>query len=234
MSNPPAFQMYASDYYLDTNSWTVDEIGIYQRLLLTEWVNGGLPNDEVRLARIAGCSLKKFQKGWRIIKFKFTQNGDNLLVNKRLENVREQQAKYRELQSEKGKLSAEKRWKDHITVVKKRLQPKDNTSSSTSTSKDIKNKDIYGEFSNVKLTQEEYSKLITKFGEPATKEKIENLSIYLASKGKKYANHYATILTWDRKNPTPIPLRKIEPSNIPRTDPSVENMLKQAIKEGWR
>ena len=65
-------------------------------------------------------------------------------------------------------------------------------------------KEIYGEFENVKLTKEEYEKLIKRFGESSSKERIENLSNYLASKGKKYANHYATILAWERKNPTPV------------------------------
>jgi uncharacterized protein YdaU (DUF1376 family) len=38
MSNkPPAFQLYASDFYMDTNSWTIDEIGIYTRLF---YLNG--------------------------------------------------------------------------------------------------------------------------------------------------------------------------------------------------
>ncbi len=44
----PAFQLFAADALVDTASWTVDEVGIYFRLLMTEWVNGPLPNDEAR------------------------------------------------------------------------------------------------------------------------------------------------------------------------------------------
>jgi hypothetical protein len=58
----------------------------------------------------------------------------------------------------------------------------------------------YGEFQNVTLSDEEKKKLIEKFGKNLAKRKIEELSMYLASKGKKYKNHYATILSWDRKN----------------------------------
>ena len=54
---------------------------------------------------------------------------------------------------------------------------------------------IYGEFKNVKLTDEEYKKLEDKNLLPY----IEKLSSYIASKGKKYKSHYATILTWSRK-----------------------------------
>jgi hypothetical protein len=59
-----------------------------------------------------------------------------------------------------------------------------------------KNKDLYGEF--VKLTKEQYQKLIEQFGENGAKEKIENLNIGIGSKGYKYTSHYHTILSWDR------------------------------------
>lgn len=59
-------------------------------------------------------------------------------------------------------------------------------------------KNIYGEFENVKLTEDEYKKLSTKFNGSLT-EKIENLSGYKKSTGKKYKDDYATILNWARK-----------------------------------
>ena len=71
------------------------------------------------------------------------------------------------------------------------------------TNKNVKNdknekKNIYGEFKNVKLTDNEKKKLLEKFGSKTTTEMIENLSGYIASKGKKYKSHYATILNWHR------------------------------------
>ena len=57
-----------------------------------------------------------------------------------------------------------------------------------------------GEFKNIILLEEEFEKLKTQFGEKGTNDRIENLSQYIASKGKKYKSHYATILTWERKN----------------------------------
>jgi hypothetical protein len=56
----------------------------------------------------------------------------------------------------------------------------------------------YGEFSNVLLSDEELEKLEEKFGKAEAKERIENLSTALASKGYEYKSHYATILTWER------------------------------------
>jgi len=61
-----------------------------------------------------------------------------------------------------------------------------------------KNKDIYGEFNNVLLTDTEYKKLVDKFGDDGTKTRIENLSLGISSKGYKYKSHYATILNWER------------------------------------
>jgi len=59
---------------------------------------------------------------------------------------------------------------------------------------------VYGEFANVLLTDGEYKKLIARFGEVNTKEKVKTLSEYIESKGKKYKSHYATILVWHGKD----------------------------------
>ena len=59
------------------------------------------------------------------------------------------------------------------------------------------------------MTDVEYQKLIDKFGEVGAKERIDKLDSYVASKGTKYVDHYATILTWERKNePTQKPVEK--------------------------
>lgn len=58
------------------------------------------------------------------------------------------------------------------------------------------NINIYGEFKNVKLKKEEYDKLEKSNLLPY----IEKLSSYIASRGKKYKSHYATILNWARKD----------------------------------
>jgi len=59
-------------------------------------------------------------------------------------------------------------------------------------------KKSYGEFLNVKLTDEEMDKLKERFNNKA-EDFIEQLSIYLRSKGKQYKDHYATILNWARR-----------------------------------
>lgn len=58
----------------------------------------------------------------------------------------------------------------------------------------------YGEYQNVLLTDEEYQKLQTEI--PNCIELIEQLSEYVASTGKAYKSHYATLRKWHR-NETP-------------------------------
>jgi hypothetical protein len=56
-------------------------------------------------------------------------------------------------------------------------------------------KNIYGEFQNVLFTDEEYHKLKELF--PLDYDsRIEKCSSYIASTGKRYQSHYATIRNW--------------------------------------
>ena len=111
MGKPPAFQMYAADFDMDTNTWTNEEVGLYLRLLLSQWVNGPLVDDPVKLAKVGRISHKKFTNLFQNISHKFVRNGDGKLQNERLESEREKQRKYRESQSNAGKRGARKRWK---------------------------------------------------------------------------------------------------------------------------
>ena len=68
---------------------------------------------------------------------------------------------------------------------------------SLSEKKNIKEKK-YEVKAGVFLTSEETDKLIGQFGETGANERIEKLSLYLLSTGKKYKSHYYTILNWER------------------------------------
>jgi len=64
--------------------------------------------------------------------------------------------------------------------------------------KDIKKKNKYAP--SVTLTDDEYLKLVNAWGTQGTQDKIDALSLYKRSKGKRYKDDYATILSWDRKD----------------------------------
>lgn len=68
--------LYIADYLADTRRLTMAEHGAYMLLIMEYWRNGGLPNDERRLARIVGATEEEwsavrdniaefFTDGWR-------------------------------------------------------------------------------------------------------------------------------------------------------------------------
>ena len=65
----------------------------------------------------------------------------------------------------------------------------------------------YGLYENVLFTDEEYKKLTEEFPHDYT-ERIERLSEYIASTGKKYKNHLATIRNWARNDKVQRPTSK--------------------------
>lgn len=74
-----------------------------------------------------------------------------------------------------------------------------NEKNERSNKKNTPSKSLFGTFQNVLLTDDEYQKLLNQFGD-SLKERINNLSEGIASKGYKYKSHYATILNWARRD----------------------------------
>ena len=68
--------------------------------------------------------------------------------------------------------------------------------NSPKSTKPVKHK--HGEYANVLLTDDELEKLKAEY--PDWQERIERLSSYVASTGKRYKSHYATIRNWARKD----------------------------------
>ena len=62
----------------------------------------------------------------------------------------------------------------------------------------ISNKHKYGEYKNVLLTDDELQKLKDEYSD--YQDRIERLSSYVASTGKAYKSHYATIRNWARRD----------------------------------
>src|SRR5690625_3509365 len=93
--------------------------------------------------------------------------------------------------------STDKRATDNRTL----LSTNELSTNIQSTDKDTASpkKSKYGDAENVLLTDEEYKKLKDRFPSDY-KERINNLSYYIASKGAKYKSHYMTILAWARKD----------------------------------
>ena len=97
--------------------------------------------------------------------------------------------------------------KKTVSVTERKLsssnKEKNYIKRAKSESKD--NRTAYGTYQNVFLTAEELSALQSEV--PHYQEYIEKLSRYMASSGKQYANHAATIRSWALQD-HPAPVRR--------------------------
>ncbi len=105
MNKPPAYQHYAKEWLVDTAHLSLEEQGAYLRLLDHQWVNGVLPTDERDRAKLLSLTLSAFRRIWRRIGGFFPGG-----LNPALEEIRQEQQKYRESLAASGRLGAERRW----------------------------------------------------------------------------------------------------------------------------
>jgi len=116
MKTPPTFQFYWSDFIHGTSDMTPAEVGGYIRLLCYQWDHGFVPDDDRKLCAITHCD----EIAVASIRHKFGYSTDGRLCNARLEQVREAQMRFREIQSQNGK----KRWENSQKTSKPRRKPK--------------------------------------------------------------------------------------------------------------
>lgn len=98
--------------------------------------------------------------------------------------------------------------KDIKDIVPDSAEPEPPAPKKTKPEKPVKHK--YGEYKNVLLTDEELEKLKAEY--PDCMDRIERLSSYVASTGKSYKSHYATIRNWARKDAEKPGRKEIVPS----------------------
>ena len=164
--------------------------------------------------RFAIMTLEKYRMIELYDDIIFIRNWDEYQQLDKLEKIKEQnrlrQAKYRE----KQKLIASGNSEVTLPVTQ---------GNASDIELDIeldKDKDIdkkpkkskYGEFNNVLLTEQEFEKLKEKFPHDYL-QRIERVSGYVASTGKSYKSHYATIISWARKDEQNAPQKKVVNSN---------------------
>lgn len=101
----PAFQFYAKDFLSSTALFSSAEVGVMIRAMCWSWDNGPLPLQKRTLCRILMVSDREFTRLWPVVSQKWNKTDDGY-VNRRLEKERDKQARYRELQANKGRASA--------------------------------------------------------------------------------------------------------------------------------
>lgn len=140
MSKRPAFQFYPQDFISDIRVQAMDneELGAYIRLLCHDWIEDGLPDDDLILSRISGA-----RENWDRIKMPLAscfQKIDGKLFNPRLIEERKKQDKFRKEKTSVGKIGAKARWNKkkqempEASAGNAKAMPKDSSSSSSSSS----------------------------------------------------------------------------------------------------
>lgn len=207
----PAFQFYPSDWQRDMDDYPLEIEGAWIRICCRlYWSEGKSTKTLDEWSRILREKPKKTEQIFKFFSDKNicdldNQNGTITLTSRRM--VRD--AYIRKVRKESGILGGNPQLKtdknkENLLNQTVNQNPTPSSSSSSSSSKQTKQKNIkniYGsQFKKVRLLEEEHQKLTQTFGQEKTQEMIDNMDIYLESKGDKYKSHYATLLSWERKN----------------------------------
>lgn len=126
MSSPPFMQLYPADYLGDTQHLTTEQHGAYLLLLMTMWrLGGSLPNDPVKLARIARVSPRRWHLVAPEVMAFFDVEGDTV-TQKRLVEEYQKALSISEKRSASGKRGGDaKALKNHdATVANAKQLPK--------------------------------------------------------------------------------------------------------------
>ena len=108
----PWYPLYHEAFELDTQAWTVEEVGALVRLMNYQWANGSVPTDQIKLARI--CRVDPAEGWWSIWetlrdKFEPVASAPGHLINRRLAIEHERQTRRRK----QAKDAVDKRWADY-------------------------------------------------------------------------------------------------------------------------
>ncbi len=136
MAALPYMQLYVADYLADTAYLDVIESGAYLHLLMNYWQTGKpLPDDDVKLARIARCSEEQWFNVRSTVVGYFVQRDGQLIHNRVERDLKAVRSKI-EKASEAGKKSAESRRRakesnSSSTDVQRSLNGRSNERSTT-------------------------------------------------------------------------------------------------------
>lgn len=133
----PAFQFYPGDWLKSQRValMSLEEEGAYIRLLCYCWTHGSIPSDTKQIRKLIGKKCQKTIVESVIRMFEINPENTETLIHPRLAEEKIKQVNFSKNQSLKGKRSSEKRWSKNnhgYNSVTDRLQPEDNSSSSTS------------------------------------------------------------------------------------------------------
>jgi uncharacterized protein YdaU (DUF1376 family) len=123
----PFMPLYVDDFIGGTMSFANDELGAYLMLLIYQWNNEAIENDNEAIERISKTKIERLKRV--LNKFELTEKG---LVNKKCAEIRLERERYINGKSSAGRLGADKRWHNHGNAMAKPLDMLCNPSPSPS------------------------------------------------------------------------------------------------------
>ena len=186
MGRDPAFLFYPNDYIGGTMGMTFEEKGAYIELLMMQFNRGHMTSHMI------GQTIGQL---WDKVQDKFIQDDKGFWYNKRLEDEKIKRQNY--TNSRKNNM---KGTNQYTKKPEKESGHMTSHMENENRNEDInkKKKHKHGMYENVLLTDEEKEKLSDKFN-GTYQDRIDRLSEYMESTGKVYKSHYATVLSWARK-----------------------------------
>lgn len=214
----------------DIRGLSLEERGLWFEMLCLMWesprrgfltIDGITPIDDKTLARIIGEDVFVITKIKQVLERCYIysiEEDTNIIYNRRM--VKDEAL--RVSRSIAGKKGMNSRYKQQLCYNKDTNKDTNKTITNTDIDIDIDivnekifsleninpksnkklpknaNKKLYLEV--VYLTNEEYQKLLTRFGQEQTTAMIDNLNTGISSKGYKYDSHYHTILSWHNRD----------------------------------
>lgn len=111
-STPPEMLVHVSDLLASTSEMTDAEFGLYLRLLFKEWMDGPIPDDVAKVARVSrGQSRKALRSAWNdAVRPRFRQLEPGKLINARLEATRNLALSSIESRKARSRSAATARW----------------------------------------------------------------------------------------------------------------------------
>ena len=194
--------IYIGDYLSDTMGFSATDHGCYLLLLMHYWKQGKMSDNKRKLLKIA-CLESSQADILDCILADYFEHKNGFYIQKRIEaelgNAKSRRETAR-INGKKGGRPAKNNPEiTHSLIVgnpEKSSLPLPLPLPLPKPLKEKEPKHVHGEFTNVKLTEVEYDKCISKHGKPATCKAIEKLSSYKASSGKSYKSDYAALTSW--------------------------------------
>ena len=118
----PWYKHYPADWLLGTTGLTLEQQGLYQRLLDVEWREGSIPDEVELISNLTSTHLRVIRRLTPTLlqlKFELTSTG---WINKRLERERQVQVEHIDKMSEAGKRGGAKRWQGHSKKIQRHIK----------------------------------------------------------------------------------------------------------------